>query len=122
MKTTDLHKLCLDIISKAKTISLDSVKRSGDLRSQAYFIEDPSTGEFFLYGYRYRMPNGCDDEYTVILYDSRIFLPNEQAKEIYSCLHEVYTLAENEKLKEAEKAERARLQTNIKKAQAYLLK
>ena len=115
---TDLHKLCLDIISKAKTTSLDNFKYSGDLRSQAYYIEDPSTGGHILYCYRTR----CIDEYTVILYDSRIFLPNKQAKEIYLSLYEVYTLAHDQKLKEAQEIEHARLQAAIKKAQAFLLK
>ena len=114
---TDLHKLCLDIISKAKTISLDNFKHSADLREESCYIEDPSTGGYILYCYRTR----CIDEYTVILYDSRIFLPKKQAKEIYLSLYEVYTLAYNQKLKEAQKIEHARLQANIKKAQAFLL-
>lgn len=119
---TDLHKLCLDLISKAKTISLDNFKYSGDLKSQAYFIEDPSTGDFVLYCYHLRLSKECDDEYGVSLYGSRIFLPKAQAKEIYLSLYEVYTLAHDQKLKEIEKQERARLQANIKKAQAFLLK
>ena len=119
--TTDPHKLCLDIIEKAKSFPRECVKRDRQTYTITFSITTPPDNpNNILEAIYIRTAYSSEKLFNVFLYDCNLPLSPHQAQEIFFALESLYTANQNEFFRELEKQNRERLQAAIRKAQNLL--
>lgn len=119
--TTDHHKLCLDIIEKAKSFPRECVKRDRHANTIIFSIAAPADNPNNILEAACTYPNySSEKSFAVYLYDCYIPLSSLQAREIFCALDSLHTAFTDEFLREIEKQNREKLQTAIQKAQNLL--
>lgn len=120
--TTDPHKLCLDIIQKAKSFPHECIKRDKFSHTTVFSIATPpdnSNNILEAVSIRYTLA-GSKKTFEVYLYDCHVPLSPLQAQEIFCALESLYTAHQDELIRELEKQNREKLQVAIQKAQNFL--
>lgn len=120
--TTDPHKLCLDIIEKAKSFPHDCIKRDTFSFTTVFSIATyPDNPDKILEAtcIRYTL-SSSEKIFNVYLYDCLVPLTPAKAQEIFYALESLYTAHEDELFRECEKQNREKLQAAIQKAQNLL--
>lgn len=120
--TTDHHKLCLNIIEKAKGFPRDCIKRAGNAYTQIYKIEAPAYNPNDILeaiSHRYALTIS-EKIFEVYLYGCHVPLTQAKAQEIFYALESLHTAHQKEIFREQEKQDREKLQAAIQKAQNLL--
>lgn len=120
--TTDPHKLCLDIIQKAKEFPHACIKRATQAYTQIYKIESPADNpNDILEAISHRYTLAISEKiFVVYLYGCHVPLTPAKAQEIFCALESLYFAHEDELYREREKRNREKLQVAIQKAQNLL--
>lgn len=120
--TTDPHKLCLDIIQKAKSFPHECIKRDGFAYTTVFSIATPPDNPNNILEatcIRYTLP--CSGKiFNVYLFGCLVPLSPHQEQEIFCALESLYTAHQKEIFREQEKQKREKLQAAIQKAQNLL--